>query len=280
MQEANSALGSIDIQSLMSQGSSLLMLYLPKVLLAIVTLLIGLWIIKIFGKVVQKSLGKGNVDVSLRRFIGSIVVVTLKIVLFISVISMIGVQMTSFIAILGAAGLAVGLALQGSMANFAGGVLIMLFRPYKVGDLIEAQGFLGVVKEIQIFNTILNTVDNKTIIIPNGSLSNGNITNYSTEATRRVDLVFGISYGDDIKKTRDVLTEIIKGDNRILTDPAPQIRLLELGDSSVNFAVRVWCNGADYWDVFFDMNEKVKLEFDKNKISIPFPQRDVHLYQH
>jgi small conductance mechanosensitive channel len=192
---------------------------------------------------------------------------------------MVGIATTSFVAILGAAGLAIGLALQGSLANFAGGVLILLFKPFKVGDYIEAQGYSGTVNEIQIFNTILKSLDNKTIIIPNGNLSNDCITNYSTEPLRRVDFVFGIGYEDDIKKAKEVLLTIIKSDSRVLKEPEPFVSIGELGDSSVNFTVRVWCNKEAYWDVYFDMFEKVKLEFDKQGISIPFPQRDVHLYQ-
>ena len=188
--------------------------------------------------------------------------------------------MTSFIAVLGAAGLAVGLALQGSLQNFAGGVLILFFKPYKIGDFVDAAGYMGTVKEIQIFNTILKTPDNKTIIIPNGILSNASLTNFSTEPTRRVDMTFGIGYSDDILKAKSVLESLLKSDNRILNDPAYMIVVSELADSSVNLVVRAWCNSADYWGIYFSMQEKVKLEFDKQGISIPFPQRDVHVYNH
>ena len=191
---------------------------------------------------------------------------------------MLGIETTSFVAILGAAGLAVGLALQGGLANFAGGVLILIFKPFKVGDFIDAQGHAGVVSEITVFTTVLKTPDNKTIIIPNGALSNGSMVNYSTEEKRRVDMVFGIGYGDDIAKAKQVLKRIVDEDERVLKDPAPQIVVAELADSSVNFNFRVWCTGSDYWSIYFDMNEKVKLEFDKEGVSIPFPQRDVHLY--
>jgi len=206
--------------------------------------------------------------------------VILKVMLIISVASMIGIQMTSFIAVLGAAGLAVGLALQGSLANFAGGVLILFFKPYKIGDFIDASGFMGSVKEIQIFNTILKTPDNKTIIIPNGTLSNASITNFSTEETRRVDMTFGIGYSDDIQKAKNILESLLKNDSRVLNDPAYMIVVSELADSSVNLVVRAWCNSADYWNIYFSMQERVKLEFDKQGISIPFPQRDVHVYNH
>jgi len=269
-----------DLQYLSNKAIELAMLYLPKALLAILTLIVGLWVIKIIVKLIDKGMSKSLMDVSLQRFLGSMISVVLKILLVITVVSMLGVQVTSFIAILGAAGLAVGFALQGSLANFAGGVLVLLFRPFKVGDVIEAQGFLGTVREIQIFNTILKTFDNKTIIIPNGGLSNGNIMNFSTEPTRRVDMVFGIGYGDDFNKAKEIINGLIAKDDRILKDPEPFVRVSELGDSSVNITVRVWCNSADYWNIYFDMHENVKQAFDANGISIPFPQRDVHIYQH
>jgi len=215
----------------------------------------------------------------LQKFLISMITVLLKVLLFISVASMVGIATTSFIAILGAATFAIGLALQGSMSNFAGGVLILLLKPFKVGDTIEAQGFVGKVHEIQIFNTIMKTFDNKMIYIPNGSLSNGNITNYSKEPIRRVDMTFGIGYGDDIKRAKEVLAGLIKEDARILKDPAPLIAVSSLGDSSVNFAIKVWCDNAEYWNVYYDMQEKVKLTFDQENISIPFPQTDVHLFK-
>lgn len=258
----------------------MLMNYGPKLILAIVTLLIGLWVIKIIVKIVNRAMEKSETDVSLRSFLSSLINIGLKILLFITVISMVGVQMTSFVAILGAAGLAVGLALQGSLANFAGGVLILFFKPFKVGDYIDAQGFSGSVSEIQILHTILKTPDNKTIIMPNGSLSNATVTNFTTENTRRVDLVFGIGYGDDILKAKEIIRNIIKADNRIMSTPEPMVVTSELADSSVNIATRVWTNTSDYWNVNFDLIETVKLEFDKNGISIPFPQHDVHLYNH
>jgi small conductance mechanosensitive channel len=228
---------------------------------------------------VTKSLERSKVELSLQKFLISLISVLLKVMLFISVASMIGIATTSFVAIIGAAGLAVGLALQGSLANFAGGVLILLFKPFKVGDVIETQGYLGKVHEIRIFNTIMKTFDNKTIIIPNGAVSGGSIVNFSTEPQRRVDMTFGIGYDDDIKKAKGILQNLVEADNRILKDPAPQIALKELGDSSVNFVVRVWCEAAEYWNIYFDMQEKVKFTFDQEGISIPFPQRDVHLYQ-
>lgn len=269
-----------NLQNYTDQAIELLMNYGPKLILAIVTLIVGLWIIKLFVKGLSKTLERSKIDVSLLRFLSSLVRILLKVLLVISVASMVGIEMTSFIAILGAAGLAIGLALQGTLANFAGGVLILLFRPYKVGDFIDAAGYVGTVNQIQIFNTVLKTLDNKTIIIPNGILSNASITNFSTEPTRRVDMTFGIGYSDDLKKAKEILEELLRSDKRVLSDPEPMVAVSELGDSSVNFTVRTWCNSADYWRIYFDMQEKVKLEFDKNGISIPFPQQDVHLYKH
>ena len=261
------------------QAVSLLMAYLPKFLLAIVVLLIGLWIIKTVVRVARRGMAARDMDETLQRFLGSLVGVLLKVMLLISIASMVGIATTSFIAVLGAAGLAIGLALQGSLANFAGGVLIMIFKPYKIGDFIDAQGHAGTVNAIQIFNTILKTPDNKTIIIPNGAISNGSITNVSIEPTRRVDMVFGIGYNDDIKKAKGVLQSLIDRDSRILKEPETAILISELADSSVNITVRAWCNAENYWGIYFDMHEAVKLEFDKEGISIPYPQQDVHLFK-
>ena len=266
-------------QGYIDTAVEMLIQYAPKALLAIFTLIIGLWIIKFIVKGIKKGLEKSKVDESLKKFLASLISTLLKILLFISVASMIGIETTSFVAIMGAAGLAVGLALQGSLANFAGGVLILLFKPFKVGDFIDTGGHAGSVSAIHIFNTILKTPDNKTIIIPNGELSSGSITNFSTEAKRRVDMTFGIGYGDNLKKAKEVLSSLIKSDIRVLQDPTPVIVVSELADSSVNFAVRAWVNVADYWGLFFDMQERVKLEFDKQGISIPFPQQDVHLFK-
>ena len=252
--------------------------YGPKLLLAIIVLIIGLWLIKFIIRALRKVLEKGDVDLSLRKFLINIAGILLKVLLLISVASMVGIATTSFVAILGAAGLAVGLALQGSMANFAGGIIILIFKPFKVGDLIDAQGYLGTVNVINIFTTILKTPDNKTVVIPNGILSNGSMVNLSTEAKRRVDLVFGIGYNDDIKKTKKVLNDIVEANEKILKEPKPIVAVGELADSSVNFKVLIWCNSSDYWDVFFGMHEKVKLAFDEAGIGIPFPQRDIHIY--
>ena len=270
----------MDIQAFYEEAIDFIWKVGPNLLLAIVVLVIGLWIIKLIAKGSAKAMSNAKIDESLKRFLLSMIGIGLKILLLISIASMLGIATTSFVAVLGAAGLAVGLALQGSLANFAGGVLIILFKPYKVGDFIDAQGHMGSVDSIQIFNTILKTPDNKTVIIPNGSISNGSITNFSTEERRRVDMTFGIGYSDDIKKTKEVLHSLIKSDKRILTDPDPMVVISELGESSVNFAVRVWTKTSDYWGVFFDMQEKVKMEFDAHGISIPFPQSDVHLFRH
>jgi small conductance mechanosensitive channel len=257
----------------------LAIVYGLKLLLALATLVVGFWVIKLILKAVKRSMIKGNVDETLRQFLTAIVSIALKVMLVISVISMLGVEMTSFVAVLAAAGFAIGMALSGSLQNFAGGVMIVLFKPFKVGDFIEAQGFMGTVRQIHIFNTILKTPDNRTIIIPNGGLSTGAMTNFSTEPQRRVDFTFGIGYGDDIDKARNVINSLIAAEERILQDPAPFVAVSKLNDSSVDFVVRVWVEAANYWGVFFDMTENVKKAFDKNSISIPFPQTDVHIYQ-
>lgn len=253
--------------------------YVPKFLLALVVLLVGLRIIKLIIKLLNKGMEKKKTDATLRPFLTSLLSWVLKAMLFISVIQMIGVETTSFIAVLGAAGLAIGLAFQGTLANFAGGALLLVFKPYKVGDLIEAQGQLGVVKEIQIFTTILLNPQNKTIILPNGAVSNGDITNYTTEGKIRVDLTVGISYNADIKKAKTILMDVMTGDEHVLSDPAPFVGVSELADSSINLAVRPWSKPEHYWDVYFDTLENGKNALDKGGISIPFPQMDVHLNQ-
>lgn len=257
----------------------IILTYGPKLIGAIVVFIVGLWVVKILTKSFGKILDKRNVDVSLKPFLKSIIGVLLKVMLVISVLGMLGIEMTSFIAILGAAGLAIGMALSGTLQNFAGGVMILIFKPYKVGDYITAQGESGTVKEIQIFNTILTTPDNVTIIIPNGQLSNSSMKNYSTQELRRVDWKIGIGYGDDADKAKQVLRTMVEADERVLKDPAVFIALSELGDSSVNFAVRAWVQASDYWAVFFDINEKVYKTFDDEGLNIPFPQMDVHVHQ-
>jgi len=253
------------------------MSYGLKLIGAIIVLIIGLWVIKTIMKAIRKGFDKRNMDPSLKPFLISMIGILLKVMLVISVLTMVGIEMTSFIAILGAAGLAVGLALSGTLQNFAGGVVILIFKPFKVGDFIDAQSYMGTVKEIQIFITVLTTPDNKTVIIPNGPLSTGALTNFSAQPTRRVDWTFGIAYGDDYDKAKSWILELMKADKRILTDPEPFIALGAMADSSVNITVRGWVNAADYWAVFFELNERFYKGADKQGLSIPFPQMDVHL---
>jgi len=265
------------MNNLLDEFNNIIYTYGPKLLGAIAVLIIGNYVIKFIINSFSKMLEKKKTDASLKPFLLSLVRILLKTMLVISVLGMLGVQMTSFIAVLGAAGLAVGMALSGTLQNFAGGVIILLFKPFKVGDYINAQGHSGIVKEIQIFNTILLELDNKTVIIPNGPLSTGSMVNYSTEPTRRVDFTFGIAYGDSVDKARKILFQLFKEDKRILTDPASFVGLSEMADSSVNLTARAWVKGEDYWDVFFDINEKTYNAFNAEGISIPFPQMDVHL---
>ena len=266
------------MENLSEQLYGIIMVYGPKLIGAIITLIIGMWVISIIRGVLSRRFEKQNVDPSLRGFLNSMIGITLKLMLWIAVIGMMGVQMTSFIAILGAAGLAVGMALSGTLQNFAGGVMILLFKPFKVGDVISAQGHTAAVNEIQIFNTILKTPDNKTVIIPNGGLSTGSMINFSTESKRRVDFTFGIGYGDDVDKAKEVLMKLIKADDRIINDPAePFIAVSELADSSVNLVVRVWAEAANYWGIYFDLTEQVYKTFEKEGLNIPFPQMDVHI---
>jgi len=248
-----------------------------KIVIAIVVLIIGLWIIKRIVKVSDRVMEKRDVNVSLRGFLRSLVSILLKVMLVISIAEMVGLKTTSFIAVLGAAGLAVGLALQGTLANFAGGVMILLFKPFKVGDLIISQGHLGVVKEIHIFVTVLLTPENKTVILPNAAVSSNDIVNYTTQGLIRVDMNFGISYSSNIKTAKDTLMNILVNHPKVLKDPAPFVGVKELADSSVNLAVRPYTKPEDYWAVYFDVYEAGKLALDKAGVTIPFPQMDVHL---
>ena len=249
-----------------------------KILLAIVVFLVGRWIVRRLNKLLAKILEKRHVEASLSTFVKSLVNITLTLLLIIVVIGVLGIETSSFIALFASAGVAIGMALSGTLQNFAGGVMIFLFKPFKVGDTIEAQGQSGTVREIQIFNTILATPDNKIIIIPNGGLSTGLMKNYSREATRRVDWEFGIAYGDDYTKAKAVIARLLDADGRVLKDPAYFIALTSLGESSVNIVVRAWVNAGDYWGVYFDMNEKVYKTFAEENLNIPFPQLDVHLH--
>ncbi|MEQ6330338.1 mechanosensitive ion channel domain-containing protein [Pseudomonas chengduensis] len=250
--------------------------YSGKLTLAVITLLVGWWLISRLTSSIGRMLEARKVDRALSSFISSLVSIVLRILLLISVASMIGVETTSFIAMIGAAGLAIGLALQGSLANFAGGVLIMLFRPFRAGDWIEAQGVSGSVDSIQIFHTTLKTGDNKVVIVPNGSLSNGHITNYSREPRRRADINIGIDYSSDIKRAREVLLDIAK-DPRVQLDPAPVVFVTGLGESAVNISLRVWVATGDFWPVTFEFTELAKERLTEAGIGIPFPQRVVHL---
>ncbi|WP_046743894.1 mechanosensitive ion channel family protein [Kordia zhangzhouensis] len=274
MQEGNTAEAQNTVEASkdwITQFKEIALEYAPKVIAALVILIVGLFVIQLLVRFSRKLMAKRGIDGTLQKFLGDLLSWTLKILLFVVVASKLGVETTSFAAIIGAAGLAIGLALQGSLSNFAGGVLIMIFKPYKIGDFIEAQGVMGTVKEIQIFTTHVNTVGNKLAIIPNGQLSNGNIINYSAEEKRRVDMVFGVSYDADIKQTKALLMELITSHPKVLKDPEPMVKVLELADSSVNFAVRPWVKTEDYWDVFFDTMENGKIALDEAGIEIPYP---------
>lgn len=266
------------IHTLTTRLVELAALYGPKLLLAIVTFIVGLWVLKRVNKLIRKSFDKANMEPSLSTFLRNLLLTLLKAMLGLTVLSMLGIEMTSFIAILGAAGLAIGLALSGTLQNFAGGVIILLLKPFKVGDFVEASGYTGTVKEIQIFVTILNTTDNKRIILANGALASSNLTNYSAEPLRRVDFSIGIAYGDSYDEAKALIERFIAEDDKILKDPAPFIGLGELADSSVNITVRTWVEAANYWEVFFRMNERVYKEFGENNLNIPFPQMDLHVH--
>lgn len=267
------------LEEIQANWLPLLVQYGKHIVFALITLAIGWWLI---GRIVS-SLGhfmdKRHADPMVTGFLSSLLNALLRVLLLLSVAGMVGIETTSFIALIGAAGLAVGLALQGSLANFAGGVLILFLRPFRAGDYIEAQGTAGTVESIMIFHTILRTADNKVIILPNGSLSNGTITNYSRKPTRRVDINVGIDYTDDIKKARSVLLGLAAADQRVLQDPAAVVYLTSLGDNSVNLSLRMWTNSADYWGVFFELQEQMKEAFDREGLSFPFPQRTVHIQQ-
>ena len=254
-------------------------LYAVDIIIALIIVVLGRMVVKMVGNLTGKLMKKRGVDETLRKFAMSIVTALLMAVVFIAALGQLGVETTSLVAIVGAAGLAIGLALQGSLSNFASGVMLIVFRPFKAGDFVEAGSATGVVQEVSIFTTTMLSPDNKRIIIPNAQITGGHITNYSAEEKRRVDLVFGIGYKDDIKKAKTIMMEIVTSDDRVLAEPAPTVGVLELGDSSVNFVVRPWVKTADYWAVYFDVTERMKLRFDAEGISIPFPQRDVHLFQ-
>lgn len=267
------------MEGLLEQAQTLLIQFGPPVLAAMVIFVMGRWIAKIITKLVSRVATKANVDPILVKFTASVTYAILLMLVIISALGKLGINTTSFVAVVGAAGLAIGFAFQGTLGNLASGVMLIFFRPFKAGDYIEAGGTAGTVEEVQVFATILRTPDNKQIIIPNGTIVGGNITNYSANPTRRVDMVFGIGYGDDIRKAKALLETIVQEHPLVLADPAPTVAVSELADSSVNFVVRPWVNTADYWAVYFDLTEPVKLRFDQEGISIPFPQHDVHLFQ-
>lgn len=247
-----------------------------NIVMAIAIFIIGKFIVKMLTNVARKLMTTAKVDSILINFIGSIISTVLMLFVIVAALDQLGVDTTSLIALIGAAGLAIGLALQGSLQNLASGVMLIVFRPFKDGDFVDAAGVTGVVEEIGIFTTTMRSPDNREIIVPNGAIFGGTITNFSARDTRRVDMVFGIGYDDDIKKAKEILNRLIEQDERILKDPAPLVAVAELADNSVNFNVRPWCNTADYWDVYFDFHENVKLTFDAEGISIPYPQMDVH----
>lgn len=251
-----------------------------NLLVAIIILFVGFKLAGILSRAVVKILEKRESAIGLITFSKSLVSAIVKVLTVITVFTQLGIEMTSFIAILGAAGFAIGMAFSGTLSNFAGGVIILILKPFKVGDYIEAQGESGTVTEIQIFHTILLTPDNKTIILPNGPVSTGNVTNYSTQDTRRVDFTFGFGYGEDLKLAKETVLEIINSHPKVMKDPEPFVRLGSLGDSSVNLTVRIWSKKEDYWDIHFYVNEKVYEKFDEVEgLSIPFPQMDVHVDQ-
>jgi small conductance mechanosensitive channel len=270
----------MDVNQILERVWELVTIYGLKVIAAIAIFVIGRWVAKAVVSMIRKMMRNAEVDQTLRGFVANMAYIALLAFVVLAALGQLGIQTTSFIAILGAAGLAVGLALQGSLSNFAAGFLMILFRPIRVGDFIEGAGTAGTVEEIAIFTTTLVTPDNKTVIIPNAALTGGNIVNWTVKGTRRVDMVMGIGYTDDIDKAKQIMADILAKDPRVLKDPAPAIAVSELADSSVNFVVRPWVKASDYWGVHNDTHEAVKKAFDAQGISIPFPQRDVHVYQH
>jgi small conductance mechanosensitive channel len=268
------------MEDLIAKIYELVTVFGVKILAAVAVFIIGRWIAKLMRRIVKKVMEKRSVDPTIGKFVANLTYIALLTFFILAALGLLGIQTTSFIAVIGAAGLAIGLALQGSLANFAAGFLLIIFRPFKVGDYIEGGGTAGTVEAIQLFTTQLATPDNKTIIVPNSKMTGDNIVNYSAKGTRRVDMVFGIGYEDDIDKARNIITEILSQDERILQDPPMKIAVSELADSSVNFIARPWVNAADYWNVYFETTEKVKKRFDAEGISIPYPQRDVHVYEH
>lgn len=275
-EEAAKALQSGELNQLIEQSITLGVEIGKSILLAVAIFVIGRYAIKFVNKIIAQMLERRNVEPTIQSFLKSFINILLTTLLIVTVVSALGVNTTSFAALLASAGVAVGMALSGNLQNLAGGIILLLFKPYKVGDYIDAQGVSGTVKAIQIFHTIITTVDNKEIYIPNGALSSGNVVNYSKNEMRRVDFCIGVEYGTETEKVKATVMDIINADSRIMKDPAPFIALSELADSSVNFTIRVWVNAADYWNVYFEMNEKIYAEFNKAGISFPFPQLQIH----
>ena len=267
------------MQEMLDKLYGYLVTYGLSFIAAILIFIIGKWVAKIVSKLIEKLMLKTNVDKTLAAFAKHIAYVAILVFVIIAALNKLGVQTTSFVAVIGAAGLAVGLALQGSLANFAAGVMLIMFKPFRAGDFITAAGTMGSVVEVQLFNTILNHPDNRRVVVPNAQITGGIISNFSDIERRRIDLVFGISYSDNIKKAKEILEGVVKNDPRVLKDPKPVIAVSELGDSSVNLVCRPWVKPQNYWDVYFDTLENGKVELEKNGITIPFPQRDVHLYE-
>jgi small conductance mechanosensitive channel len=278
-QETTGRKGDANMGEIIPKGQELVAAFGIKVVTALLILVIGRWVAKALRNLTVRMMGKSNLDATLVPFFGSLVYFALLAFVVLAALAQVGIQTTSFIAVIGAAGLAVGLALQGSLANFAAGVLMLIFRPFKVGDYIEGAGVGGVVEEIHIFNTLLATLDNKTIIVPNAKLTGDNITNYTRKEIRRIDLEFSVGYGEDIDKVKRVVAGVLGSDARILKDPPPTVAVLGIGGGAVNFAVRPWVRTVEYWDVYFGTNENMKKRFDAEGIRIPVPRRDVHLHQ-
>jgi|TARA_B100001996_G_scaffold1770_1_gene1642 small conductance mechanosensitive channel len=266
--------------NLWNQFSELLSSFGISLFIALCILIIGRQVVKILIKIISSALERSNTEDTVRIFVTNLLNTLLMIVIFIAAINQLGIETTSIIAVLGAAGLAIGLALQGSLSNFAAGILIVIYRPYKVGDYIQADNHLGTVDDIQIFSTVLRTPDNKVVVVPNGSIMNGSIVNFSNQEERRIDIVIGCSYDDDIDKVKAVLADVLSKDDRILSEPKPRIALSELADSSVNFIVRPWVKNSEYIDVLYSLLEEIKKRFDQEGISIPYPQSDVHIHNH
>jgi small conductance mechanosensitive channel len=268
---------NIDMEAILQKVYEYLAAYGLKIVAAIVIFVVGRWLARLLSRLAGRSLKRTGIEDTLVRFAEHVSYIALLVFVIIAALATLGLQTTSFVVVIGAAGLAIGFALQGSLANFAAGVLLIVLKPFKVGDFVEAAGKKGTVKAIRIFNTVLDAPDNIRVIIPNAQVTGSSIMNYTVNGTRRVDLVCGVSYEDDLKKAQQVIEQVVAGDSRILKEPATTVAVSELGDSSVNFVVRPWVQNADYWAVYFDLTAKVKLALDKNGISIPYPQRDVHM---